>query len=521
MPPSVSSRLVALVRRFSRLRALVIGDAILDSYLDGVASRLSSEGPVPVVLRQAERHAPGGAANTASNLRALGADVLFIGVVGEDEAGGRLLDALRMQGVDDGRLIRRPDRATVHKMRILANGQYVVRVDHEDRSPCATGCAQRLADLLEEQFDRCDAVVVSDYGYGTVAPEVIERIRRLQARRPSVLLIDAKKLRRFRDVPSTVVTPNLAEAQHLLDGCVSDSGDAIRRDDPAWITEQLFNEIPTAHLALTLGAEGLYFASRSADAFRLPARPLARAHDIGAGDSFAAALALSLAAEAAPREAAALAMQAAAIAVSKPGTASVAASELIQQVVGEPARRSRRRVPTHELGAPRDIDALRRELDRQRSEGRSVVFTNGVFDILHAGHIRLLRQAREQGDILVVGVNSDRSVRRLKGRSRPINNEHDRLTLLSALDCVDHVVLFDDDTASSTIRAVRPDIYVKGGDYRPDSLPEAPVVDEVGGRIVILPHFGAISTSQMIDRIVSLGGGRDAKQKSPGATLWA
>jgi D-beta-D-heptose 7-phosphate kinase/D-beta-D-heptose 1-phosphate adenosyltransferase len=180
--------------------------------------------------------------------------------------------------------------------------------------------------------------------------------------------------------------------------------------------------------------------------------------------------------------------------------------ELLDRVTIRESRTAhwRSRVPTAELGSPRELDRLVRGLEGERGQGRTIVFTNGVFDILHAGHVYLLRQAKELGDVLVVGINSDRSVRRLKGRSRPINNEEDRLAVVAALDSVDHVVLFDEDTPVNLIRALRPDIHVKGGDYRPDTLPEASAVKEVGGRIVILPRIAGLSTTGVIDRIATL-----------------
>jgi D-beta-D-heptose 7-phosphate kinase/D-beta-D-heptose 1-phosphate adenosyltransferase len=224
----------------------------------------------------------------------------------------------------------------------------------------------------------------------------------------------------------------------------------------------------------------------------IPAHPVARANDVGAGDSFTAALALTLASGGTPADAVRVGVSAGELAVTKRRTAPVSHQELLQ------------RVSLYDGTPGPSLDELARTLHQERLQGRTIVFTNGVFDILHAGHVRFLEQAKSLGDILVVGVNSDRSARALKGTNRPINSERDRLALVSALDSVDHALTFDEDTPATLIRALRPAIHVKGGDYEGEELPEAEAVEEVGGRLVVLPLHGSLSTSRVIDRIVTL-----------------
>src|SRR5437764_5839429 len=258
---------VDVVRRFRRLRALVIGDAMLDSYLEGRAARLCSEGPVPVVQKTSEQHAPGGAANTAANLRALGAQVAFLGVLGRDAPGALLRSAFREQGIDERWLVEDEHGATPHKVRILADGQYVVRFDEGDRRRCSAEGQQRLLANLEVAFRWCDLVVVSDYGYGVASPELIERLRALRAARPRVLLVDPKDLRRFRHAGATVITPNQLEArltgEQAWDTCAPcfepsrEARCAPQRDpDIEWVGRRLLEMIDAEHVAITMAAEG-------------------------------------------------------------------------------------------------------------------------------------------------------------------------------------------------------------------------------------------------------------------------
>ena len=258
-------------------------------------------------------------------------------------------------------------------------------------------------------------------------------------------------------------------------------------------------------MALTLAERGVLLMDRAGQALHLPAHPVAHANVAGAGDSFASALALALAAGGSPREAAQIAIDAAGIAVTKRWTATVQHQELLQRVsLRESSDHPAARMPATEDDTRAALARLMARLAAERQAGRRIVFTNGVFDILHAGHVGFLREAKALGDVLVVGVNTDRSARRLKGERRPINSERDRLALVAAMDVVDDVVLFDEDTPTSLIRALRPHLHVKGGDYAGEPLPERDAVREVGAELVILPLIGDLSTSRVIERIVRL-----------------
>jgi len=497
---------VDLVRRFRGLRVLVIGDAMLDTYLEGTASRLCREGPVPVVRKTGEYCVPGGAANTAANLRALEAVVFFLSIVGRDTAGTRLRSALLVQGVDDRWIVEDESANTLHKLRIQADGQYVVRFD-EDAQYHSKEIQEQVLAKLKETFIHCDLVVVSDYGYGSISDELIEQIKILHSLHPCPLLVDAKNLYRFRNVGATVVTPNYLEARLLVEhGRIAEpsvSKIGIDLSEVEHVGRRLLTMIDAEHAAITLAGDGVFLMNRQGITQHIPTHPIIQANDVGAGDSFAAAMALALAAGGSIEESAQIAVDAARIAITKRGTAVVSYQELLQKVS---LRDNARLSPTSvtEACSPEIISRLTEQLGEERLRGKTIVFTNGVFDILHAGHVQFLRQAKELGDVLIVGVNSDRSTQRLKGKRHPINSERDRMALVAALDPVDHVVLFDEDIPTELIRALCPDIHVKGGDYTDEFLPEAESVREVGGRIMILPLAGSLSTTSVIKRIVSL-----------------
>lgn len=482
---------VDVARDFRTLRVLVIGDAMLDSYLEGSASRLCTEGPVPVVRRTGEERAPGGAANAAANLTALGADTVFLGVVGSDPEAALLRSALCQRGVDCSRLVEDEGFSTLHKMRILADDQYVVRFDAGGPRSPSRATQEKLERALDQVLPTCDLVVISDYGYGAISDALIYRLRSLRAARPCPLVVDSKDLRRFRRAGATVVTPNHLEARLAVDRTVADPG-RVDVSDVERTGRRLLTIIDADHAAITMAGDGVLVVSRSGRSEHVPSHPVPHANDVGAGDSFSASLALALGAGADPVQAARIGVAAASIAVTKRRTAIVHHQELLQ------------RISRADGVSPPSIEALAGDLERERLRGRCIVFTNGVFDLLHAGHIYFLREARSLGDVLVVGVNSDASASRLKGKNRPITSEVDRLALVAALDSVDHAILFDEETPIELISALRPHVHVKGGDYSGQPLPEADAVREAGGELVILPLVGDLSTSSVIERILTL-----------------
>ena len=487
------AQLWQVVERFAQPRVLVLGDPVIDAFLACRPTRLCTEQPVPVLLRSGEEMRPGGAANTAANLGALGAQVALVGIVGADAPGADLRRCLEEGGVDASGLVVDPDRPTCHKLRILAGDHYGARVDTEPHLPASPSAEGRLLDELERRLDAADLIVVSDYSLGAVSAAAMRLVSRFASRRPVVL--DARDLRPHARARVRLVTPNLKEA-HQVAGLPARGSAADLAELPT-LAERLRERLQAEWIAATLGAQGALLIGPDGSSERLATQPVQARSEAGAGDSLAAAAGLGLAAGLEPSAALRLGMEAAALAVAKPMTATVTAAELVDRL---------RLADLVVVEAPATLDAgLQAVLDQARARGLRIVFTNGVFDLLHEGHVDLLRRARALGDLLVVAVNDDASSRQLKGEGRPINDVEERVALLRALDCVDHVVVFEGPTASPLVAAVRPDVYVKGDDHDIERVPEAAAARQLGARLVSIPRARAVSTSQIIDRVLSVG----------------
>jgi D-beta-D-heptose 7-phosphate kinase/D-beta-D-heptose 1-phosphate adenosyltransferase len=480
---------LALVERFRGLRVLVVGEAMLDSYVLGTSPRLCREAPVPIVAVARRDDVPGGAANTAVNVRQLGAAVTLLSAVGADRHAEVLEAALRARDVGADHVAREPHRLTLAKQRVLAGGHMLVRVD-EGSIDALDGEAQaRLIARLTALWEAHDAVVVSDYGYGILTARVVAALAALQARAPRVVAVDSKTLLAYRHVRPTVVKPNYEEARALLarPGRNPRAPREPRSEVIARHGGRILGATSAQIAAVTLDTDGALFFERGRPPYRTYAQPVDHARAAGAGDTFVAALCLALAAGGDLSACAEIASAAAAVVVAKDGTAACSAAELRGSL------------------SPRDryttLEALRPRLELYRRQGRRLVFTNGCFDILHRGHVTYLNSAKALGDVLVVALNDDAGVGRLKGPGRPINGLEDRAQVLAALSCVDHIVAFAEDTPVDLVRAIRPAHYVKGGDYAADILPEAPVVRALGGEVRILPYVEERSTTSIIERV--------------------
>jgi D-beta-D-heptose 7-phosphate kinase / D-beta-D-heptose 1-phosphate adenosyltransferase len=483
----VTADLGDLVRDLAGLNVLVIGDAILDSYLSGTADRICREAPVPIVALADRVDAPGGAGNTAVNAAALGASVRLLTVVGDDREGRVLARSLAARGVAADDLIADPTRETLSKNRLVADSQILIRFDRGTTEAAGPATEHEVVTRLRAAFPATDVVIVSDYGYGVLTPRVIDTLAELQAASPTVVVVDAKYPQRFRHVGVTAVKPNHGEAVRLL-GTTTGHGGPGRAASIERHADDLFELTGARIVVVTLDVDGAVMLERGRPAYRTYARPSSNAKATGAGDTFTAALSLALGAGAHSVAAVELASQAAAIVVERDGTSTCSTAQLLERVGGAPAF----------VG---DWDAVERLAASYRRAGKRVVFTNGCFDILHRGHIAYLNQAKAMGDVLIVGLNSDESVRRLKGPERPINSLEDRAHVLAALSCIDHIVAFDDDTPVRLIERIRPDVFVKGGDYRPDMLPERETVESLGGVVHILPYVEDRSTTGIIEHI--------------------
>lgn len=470
--------------RFAGARLLVLGDVMLDRYLRGRVDRMSPEAPVPILLGESEDAMPGGAANVACNIAALGGCARLIGLIGEDQPGQELSAALAAKALIDPILIRDRSRPTTVKTRFMAKEQQLLRLDREATAPVRGDAAAAILAAFDVALPDCDLVLISDYGKGVAAPDivmaVIERARRLDKR----VIVDpkARDLTRYRG--AAWITPNAGEA-------AAATGAAAIFDDQAAAeaAQRIRRQTDIPHLLITRGAQGMTYAPADGAAIHLPAHAREVFDVSGAGDTVLATLGLALAIGMEPIEAVRLANSAAGIVVGKAGTATASPDELAAVQGGEVGG-----------GKIVDLSAAAPRIAGWRADGARIGFTNGCFDLLHPGHLALLGEARSHCDRLIVGLNSDRSVRRLKGHGRPIQPETVRAAALAARAEVDLVLLYDEDTPLRLIEALRPALLVKGADYRLDQVVGADLVASYGGRVLLAEIVPGHSTTASIAR---------------------
>ncbi|MEJ2645348.1 MAG: bifunctional D-glycero-beta-D-manno-heptose-7-phosphate kinase/D-glycero-beta-D-manno-heptose 1-phosphate adenylyltransferase HldE [Gammaproteobacteria bacterium] len=464
---------------FDKGRVLVVGDLMLDRYWHGGTSRISPEAPVPVVHVKGSDERPGGAGNVALNVAALGARATVLGVTGDDEAADTLEQRLGSAGIVC-RFQRLAGVPTVTKLRVISRHQQLIRLDFEDGFDSFD--PSTLLAAYHEALPDCDVVVISDYGKGTLRPlrELIDAAR--AAGKP--VLVDPKSRNFEPYAGATLITPNLSEFEAVAGPCAGEQ-ELVERGLALIARHRLDG------LLVTRGDHGMTLLRAGQPELHLPAEAREVFDVTGAGDTVIAVLAAALAAGEGLGEATALANLAAGIVVGKLGTATASVPELRRALY------SREEAGYGVLGE----EQLQVAVEDARQQGERIVMTNGCFDILHAGHVAYLEQARRLGDRLIVAVNTDDSVRRLKGEGRPVNPVDRRMTVLAALSSVDWVVPFDEDTPERLICALRPDTLVKGGDYRPEEIAGADCVTAGGGEVVVLDYVEGASTTEIIRRI--------------------
>ncbi len=476
----------AAVRGFRGGRIVVYGDLMLDEYLFGRADRLSPEKPVPVVTFEHRELFPGGAGNVVRNLGALGCEPILIAMVGDDEAGRECRARLAAEGYGTDGLVLDPQRSTPHKTRVHAGQHALVRIDVEDPEGTSKRARSELLEAIYRHAPGCDAAVVSDYRKGTVFAEAVRELAEAVGPRPVVADPKGPDAERYRG--ARYLVPNEAELGELTGGLWDDAG-----------AEGLRRRLELEALVLTRSERGIrVFAGGPAWDHAARARQV---FDVtGAGDTFAAVFTAMLAGGEDVDVAARLANVAAGVKVRKIGTATVTRDEIEAELARELPPEAKR------LGR----DAVAAEAAARRRRGETVVFTNGCFDLLHAGHIQYLKASRARGDCLVVGLNSDASVRRLKGEDRPILDQDERAEILSALSFVDYVVVFEEDTPLELIESIRPHVLTKGADYEPHAVVGADRVRSWGGRVELIDHVEGKSTTDIIGRITDRQSSVDA-----------
>lgn len=472
--------------RFGARRVLVVGDLMLDRYQWGTVRRISPEAPVPVLRLERETEVAGGAANVARNLVGLGLRVCIAGITGQDPHRERLLALLKEQGVETDAVLSDPTRPTTTKTRLVGDHQQMLRIDAERIAPVDSGLAERLLAAVGERLSAVDAVLLSDYAKGVLIGDTCAHIIAVARDRGLPVLVDPKgsDFERYRG--ATAITPNRAELA-LAAGVDSDDLDAL-----LGAAEPMRERLELEQLILTLGELGVALVDATG-VHRIPAVAREVFDVSGAGDTVIATVAAGRAAGLDPIDTAHLANLAAGVVVGKVGTAAIAADELAAAIADEAALEQA--VKVGDLG-----DVLAR-VRQWRDRGERIVFTNGCFDLLHVGHVTYLERARRHGHRLVVGLNTDRSVRALKGPDRPLIGEQDRARVLAALAAVDAVVLFDAETPIELIRAIRPDVLAKGADYSEDAVVGAADVKSWGGQVVLVPLVDDRSTSAIIQRM--------------------
>jgi D-beta-D-heptose 7-phosphate kinase / D-beta-D-heptose 1-phosphate adenosyltransferase len=470
-------------------RVLILGDLILDRYVIGDVERISPEAPIPVLAARQIEERLGGAGNVAANLRAMGAEVEVVGVLGSDGRGRRMRDLLDGLGIETSGCVVDDDRPTTEKTRMLTGSQQILRVDWESNTLISAELGRKALAGLAERVARAGAVILSDYGKGVFCQVLLEGAIAVARKAGVPVLVDPKGSDYSRYRGATLVTPNRKEAEEAL-------GRPLRElDELPQAARDLIRVADLKSAVITLGSQGIFYLHKDGASRRVPTVARAVFDVTGAGDTVIAHLALGLAAGLELDTAVQLANHAAGLVVAKRGAASVTREELglaLRAAAGDDSAVEPQKIF--------ESSALEPALAQWRAAGKRVVFTNGCFDVLHAGHVQYLRFARARGDVLLVGVNDDASVRRLKGEGRPVNSLEDRMTVLAALECVDGVTSFSEDTPARIVQRVTPQVLVKGEDWREKGVVGREWVEKHGGEVVLAPLLAGRSTSSILQR---------------------
>ena len=479
----------ALSHAIASRAVLCVGDLMLDEFVYGEVSRISPEAPAPVIAVQRSETNIGGAGNVARNIASLGARCILAGVIGEDEAGAKLKAALSRETLIDSILVGDPERPTTKKVRFVSDhfSTHMLRADWELAVPAAGEIEQKLIDSILPLLPRADIVLLSDYAKGVLTARVILSIIDTARKLGKSVIVDPKNANFGIYRGATLLTPNRKEFAEATRS-PADTPDSIA--DAARDAMQLAD---CEAMLVTQSEQGMTLVPRNGEAVHVPAHPVKVRDLSGAGDTVAAVLAVTLAAGAEWETALRMANAAAAVAVGKKGTAIVTPAELRRKILPHASLAAEEKI----IAAGMDLDAF---LLDWRKQGLRVGFTNGCFDILHPGHVKVLTAARGACDRLIVGLNSDASVKRLKGKGRPVQDERARAEVLAALEAVDLVVIFEEDTPTKLIGEIRPSVLVKGGDYTRKQVVGHEIVEAAGGQVLLVEVLPGFSTTSLVNR---------------------
>jgi D-beta-D-heptose 7-phosphate kinase/D-beta-D-heptose 1-phosphate adenosyltransferase len=494
----MSTRLIELMEHLPAARIALVGDFMLDRYLFGKAGRISPEAPVPVLHFAREEQRLGGAGFVLAALATLGANVRAVGVLGKDAAGEEIKRQLNGFDVDCAGLIESASRPTVSKVRLLGSSQdrtpqQMIRLDFEEPGPCDQATCERVLSAAKTAIEWAEIICLEDYNKGVLVPALTREIIRIARAANKPVLIDPANLSDYsKYAGATALKCNRPEAERATGLPMRDA------EQYAAGAAKLLKSLQLEAVIITLNEQGAYLATDKGEGRILATRPRQVADATGAGDQVLATLCVAHAAGASWTDAVALANVASGIEVERLGCVPVTRDEIIHDLLLE----------HHEqAGKERALGSLIKELDRHRAMGKRIVFTNGCFDIIHLGHVKYFQFAKAQGDLLVVGVNTDASIRRLKGPTRPYINESDRVGVLEELQSIDYLVRFDDDTPLNLIHQIRPDVLVKGADYTKQQVVGWDFVESYGGCVALAPLIDGRSTSALIERIVEAASG--------------
>jgi D-beta-D-heptose 7-phosphate kinase / D-beta-D-heptose 1-phosphate adenosyltransferase len=487
-----ASNLLTLLNSFHAARVIVLGDVMLDRFVYGSVERISPEAPIPVVNVERLLDMPGGAANVARNIAALGARATLLGVVGDDQSATDLRTQLAACPTIDPQLITDASRPTSMKTRYVADGQQVMRADRESRAPLSAAVERQLLEAFAASLSDAHVIVLSDYAKGVLSDSVTRAAIDAARTAGKIVIVDPKSKNVARYRGATMLTPNRLELQQACgQECLTDA-------DVVAGARLILDQKVCDYLVVTRGKDGMSVIGADNLTVHLPTTARQVFDVSGAGDTVVAAIALGLAAGADIVPAASLANAAAGIVVGKRGTATVTTGELLTVLT-----------PLDGHTDPQKIFSLESVQQLARAwheQGLKIAFTNGCFDLLHPGHISLLEQARRTADRLIVGLNADLSIRRLKGPNRPVQGEVARATVLAAVKSVDAVVIFSEDTPIHLIETLEPNVLVKGADYTVATVVGAEIVLKRGGQVVLADLLSGHSTTETVKRVAGSAG---------------
>ncbi|HEU5046769.1 MAG TPA: D-glycero-beta-D-manno-heptose-7-phosphate kinase [Rickettsiales bacterium] len=479
----------SVVDNFGKIRILCVGDIMLDQFVYGVVERISPEAPIPVFGIKEEKTMLGGAGNVMRNIVSLGANTVLVSVIGHDKVGHDIASMIGQERNVLPYMLTESNRLTTTKTRYVAGSHQVLRADKEVVSAISEDTERRVLDAVASELDNVDAIILSDYGKGLLTRAVLQGIISAAKAKNKPVIVDPKSRDFGVYAGATLISPNLHELSVAAHRELKNEADIISA------AKALIQSHDLEHILVTRSKDGMSLVSRDGNVHHIPAR----AHEVfdvsGAGDTAIATLALGIASGMPLLDSAILANTAAGVVVGKLGTATIAAQDLktelfVQEKTGG----------THKILMLEDAIV---QVEKWKREGRKVGFTNGCFDLIHSGHLAILNRTKSHCDRLIVALNSDASVKRLKGESRPVNSEMERALLLASLSVVDMVVIFGEDTPMRLLEALRPDVLAKGADYQKHQVVGHELVESYGGEVVLVPLKEGYSTTNIIKKLVA------------------